>query len=153
MWDVCIFLLVNKHTCAWLTLTFGNESVWDGCIGLFQVPKRCFCLNSSGFDWVFSPWSAWPSSITKEPLADNLFVYRVTQNEASLKLCIWLRYSVLEKKWNSASELDKWVKYFFDGGIMCFFEIFEHSVLRIQITHLMWGGFFVCVWGCVRNLF
>ena len=111
---------------SWLTLTFGNESMWDSFIGLFQVSKRCFFLNSSIFDLVFSLWSAWSSSITKEPLAPNLFVCWVTQNEAPLKHWVWLMYSILEKQWNSASVSDKWVKYVFGAETVCFFEIFEN---------------------------
>lgn len=39
-----------------LAHALGNESVWDSFIGLFQVPKCCFCVDGSLCDLVLSPW-------------------------------------------------------------------------------------------------
>lgn len=51
-------------------------------------------------------------------------------------------YLVLEKKWYSVNDFDKWVKHFFDGGVPFLWD-FEHLFLTIQIIQLIWGGYFM----------
>lgn len=55
MWDICIFLLVSKHACAWLTLTLGNESV--GRLYWFVLGSQVLLLlGQFPFCLVPSPW-------------------------------------------------------------------------------------------------
>lgn len=144
MWDVCIFLLVNKHTCTWLIFILGDESMWDGSIGLILAPKRCFCLNSPIFDLVFSPLGQ-PGPLQLQRSHGSSFICLLGHSKRSPLEALCL-INVLGFRKEVA--LCKWFwqmgQVLFDGGAVCFFEILSMEFYEFKLSSRCEEGFF---WG------
>lgn len=86
-----------------------------------------------------------PLPLLREPLAANLFISWFAQNEVPLKPCVWVMHLVLEKKWNSASDFEKWIKTFLIGESQLIWDlwalIFKHLDYPIDLRR------FSCVGG------